>query len=173
MASSPTDPTIPTSIRASRSLIVTAVDYRHALNSLIGAGRSTLRIFDADGAQLELNAGKRLESFSAFLRANTEAKLIIIVRSIEHIEKKCPRFVELVALHGNQVAVCQTDVEAPRVEDCFLIADTIHFARRTVQAHPRGVVVRDDEAETAPMIERFQQLQGAATIVSLTTTLGL
>ena len=157
----------------SRTLVTTALDYRHALDSLISAAKSTIRIFDADGAQLELNASKRLESLSTFLRANIEAKIIIVVRSSDHIEKKCPRFVALVALHGNQIAVRQTDIEAPRVEDCYLIADELHFARRTVQAHPRGVVIRDDEHETAPMIERFEQIEGASTIVSLTTTLGL
>ena len=169
--------TPPTALHASpapsRTLVVSSADYRQALDSLIGAARSTLRIFDADGAQLEFNSPKRLDSFAAFLHANIEAKMIIIVRSIEHIEKRCPRFVEFLSLRGNQIAVYQTDSGAPRVEDCFLIADQLHFIRRAVQSHPRGVVIRDDEHETAPMIERFEQIQGASTIVSLTTILGL
>ncbi len=157
----------------SRALIVTGADYRRALDSLIGAARSIIRIFDADGAQLEFNSANRLESLGGFLHANIEAKLIIVVRSIDHIEKRCPRFVKFLSLHGNQIDVYQTNSEAPRVEDCFLIADQLHFARRAVQSHPRGVVIRDDEHETAPMIERFEQIQDASSIVSLTTIVGL
>jgi hypothetical protein len=139
----------------------------------IQAACTSIKIFDADGVQYELNSTRRLESLSTFLRSGSEAKLTMVLRSLEHVEKKCPRFVQLVALHSNQVTIRQTDHEASRLEDCLLIADDTHFARRNVQAHARGVVVRNDEREATPMIERFQQIIGASTVVSLATTLGL
>ncbi len=157
----------------SRVLLTTGTDYRAALDSLIQAARTSIKIFDADGVQYELNSTRRLESLSTFLRSGSEAKLTMVLRSLEHVEKKCPRFVQLVALHSNQVTIRQTDHEASRLEDCLLITDDAHFARRNVQAHGRGVVVRNDEREATPMIERFQQIIGASTVVSLATTLGL
>jgi hypothetical protein len=157
----------------SRVLIATVTDYREAINSLIASARSRINIFDADGIQYEFNSTGRLESLSAFLRQGSEAKLTVVLRSITHVEKQCPRFVQLVALHSNQVTIRQTDHEASRVEDCFLIVDDAHFARRNVQAHPRGVVIRNDEREATPMIERFQQIVDSSTVVSLATTLGL
>jgi hypothetical protein len=157
----------------SRVLISTFADYRTAIQSLIESARSSIKIFDADGVQYEFNSTGRLESLSAFLRTGIEAKLTVVLRSTTHIEKQCPRFVQLVALHSNQVTIRQTDHEASRVEDCFLIADDAHFARRNVQAHARGVVIRNDEREATPMVERFLQIVDASTVVSLATTLGL
>ncbi|MSQ20390.1 MAG: hypothetical protein EXR39_12740 [Betaproteobacteria bacterium] len=133
----------------------------------------SIKIFDADGAQYEFNSIQRVESLSAFLRSDSDAKLTMVLRSMGHIEKQCPRFVQLVALHSNQITIRQTDAEASRVEDCLLITDDAHFARRNVQAHPRGVLIRNDEREAMPMVEWFQQIVDASTVVSLATTLGL
>lgn len=161
------------SMEPSRTLITTPAEYRQAIENLIAAARSTIRIFDADGVQLALNAPARIDSLKAFVRNNTEAKIVVVVRSIAHIEKQCPRFIQFVALHGNQVAVHLAENDAARVEDCFVLIDDTHFARRTVQTHPRGAVTFNDEQAAAPIIERFEQILGASTIVSLSTTIGL
>jgi hypothetical protein len=161
------------SVEPSRALIATQAEYRQAVQTLIAAARSTIHIFDADGVQLDLNSPRRIDALKAFVRGNTEAKIVVVVRSIAHIEKQCPRFIQFVALHGNQTAVYLADGDAARVEDCFILIDDSHFARRTVQSHPRGVVNFRDQHAAAPMIERFQEILGAATVVSLSTTIGL
>lgn len=161
------------SMEPSRALITTAAEYRQAVQNLIATARSTIHIFDADGIQLDLNSPRRIDALKAFVRGNTEAKIVVVVRSIVHIEKQCPRFIQFVALHGNQVAVHLAEGDAARIEDCFILIDREHFARRNVQTHARGVVCFRDQHAAAPMIERFQEILGASPIVSLSTTIGL
>ena len=161
------------SIEPSRALIATPAEYRQAVQNLIAAARSTIRIFDADGVQLALNSPARIDSLKAFVRGNTEAKIVVVVRSMAHIEKQCPRFIQIVELHCNQIVVHLAENDAARVEDCFILIDDAHFARRTVQTHPRGVVTFCDQHAAAPMIERFEQILGASAIVLLSTTIGL
>lgn len=157
----------------SRRLITTRREYQGAVTSLIDEAYMTLHVFDADGRDLELNSRDRIERLAAFLQRFPQAKLAIVVHTIEHLERQCPRLIELLRRHGAQISILRTEGEAVRAQDAFVIADDRHLVRRPVHAQPRGVYLRDDAPEAQRMRERFDQILESSTIALTATTLGL
>lgn len=158
---------------SSWQLITTRREYQEAVAALIDEARMILRIFDADGRDLELNSRERCERLGAFLHQSRDTRLLLVLHSTDHAVRECPRLVDLLRRFSGQIAIHRTEGEAARARDCFVVADDLHIVRRAVHAQPRGAYRRDDSAEAQRMIERFDQLLEAAPIAVSATTLGL
>jgi len=156
-----------------RTAIGTRREYLDAFDSLLGAARRELRIFDPDLAQLEINAPNRVDALGSFLRRDRLSQLHLVVHDDEYLARSCPRLAELIALFSTNVFVRRSDGDAARAQDCFVIADADHCVRRPVAAQPRGTIIRDDPHETALMRERFDQIWESSVPAAPPTTLGI
>ena len=88
-----------------RQLIGTRREYLAAFDVLVGGLRRELRVFDPDGAQLELNAPARIALLRNFLLASRDSRLLIAVHDAEHLRKHSPRFLELLALFSASISI--------------------------------------------------------------------
>jgi len=156
-----------------RRVITSRADYLAAFDELVPHVRRELRIFDPDLAQLELNSPERLESLRRFLNANRDNRLYIAVHDPDHLTRRVPRMMDLLTQLSTNIAVHRTVDDAARAQDCFVLVDAEHVIRRPVAAHPRGVVLTDDQKEAHAMRERFDEIWQSSVPAVSATKLGL
>ena len=156
-----------------RRVITARSEYVAAFDELVLHVRRELRIFDPDLAQLELDSPGRVERLRRFLTANRDNRLYIAVHDPDHLTRSMPRMMDLLTQLGTNIAVHRTVGDAARVQDCFVLVDAEHVIRRAVAAHPRGVVLTDDQKEAHAMRERFDEIWQSSVPAVSATKLGL
>jgi hypothetical protein len=156
-----------------RELLHSRRGYVDAFDALLATARRELRVFDPDAAQLELNAPARNAALRQFLLASRDNRLFVAVHDPEHLKRGCPRMLELVREFSFAIAIHQTEGEAARVQDCFVLADMEHFVRRPVASQPRGVYIVNEYKDALLMRERFDEIWQSSVPAVSATTLGL
>lgn len=156
-----------------RTLLEARSAYLAAFDELVAVARRELRVFDPDCAQLELNAPARYERLRQFLLASRDNRLFVAVHDPEHLKGGCPRMLQLVTEASAAIAIYQTEGEAARAQDCFVLCDMEHFIRRPVAAQPRGVYCVNEYQDARSMRERFEEIWQSSIPAISATTLGL
>jgi hypothetical protein len=141
-----------------RILLAAKSDYLQGFNRLLGLARRELRIFDPDLSELDMNSTMRIQPLTRFLRESRTHRVYIALHDIEHVAKHCPRLITLLGSYTAGILILQTQGEAAKVQDCFVLADGDHLVRRPVTTQPRGVLVINDPKECQPMRERFDEI---------------
>lgn len=159
--------------RAERRLITGKREYVAAFDELVRGARQALQVFDPDGVQLGLNRAACAERLRTFLLAHRDNRLLIAVHSTDHLRKHCPRLMMLVSELSFAIAIHQTDGEATRAQDCFVLADAEHFVRRPVATAARGVYAIDAPHEAREIRGRFDEIWQSSFLAITATTLGL
>ena len=154
-----------------RILLQARSDYLEGFSRLLGLARRELRIFDPDLSELEMNSTNRVETLTRFLRESRTRRIYVALHDVEHVTKRCPRLIALMGSYTSAVLIFQTQGEAAKVQDCFVLADGDHLVRRPVTTQPRGVLVINDPKECQPMRERFDEIwESSVPAVSANTT---
>jgi hypothetical protein len=154
-----------------RALLHARSDYQSGFGRILGLARREIRIFDPDLADLAMNSSERIDSLSRFLRSGPNRRIFIALHDIDHVSKRCPRFMALLGIYASNVLINKTFGDAAKVQDCFALADAEHLIRRPVTAQPRGVLVIGDPKECQPMRERFDEIwESSEPAVSANTT---
>jgi len=154
-----------------RILLAAKNDYLEGFERLLGLARRELRIFDPDLSELDVNSTRRIETLTRFLRGSRTHRIYIALHDVEHVVKRCPRLITLLGSYTAGIFILQTQGEAAKVQDCFVLADGDHLLRRPVTTQPRGVLVINDPKECQPMRERFDEIwESSVPAVSANTT---
>lgn len=156
-----------------RTLLQSKSDYPRGFDRLLRLVRSELRIFDPDLSQLQMNSSARIETLARFLRGGRMRRILIALHEVEHVTKRCPRLITLLASYTSAIRIHQTTGDAAKVHDCFVLADGEHLVRRPVSAQPRGVLVISDPKECQPMRERFDEIWESSVLAVSANTTGL
>jgi hypothetical protein len=156
-----------------RTIIGSRGEYLAAFDELIAVTRRELRIFDPDCGQLDMNSPGRHEQLRQFLLASRDNRLFVVVHDPEHLERHCPRMLRLFAEFSAAIAIHQTEGEAARAQDCFVLADMEHFVRRPVAAQPRGVYCVNEYQDARSFRERYDEIWQSSVPAISATTLGL
>jgi hypothetical protein len=156
-----------------RRILGTRSEYLAAFDTLVAGLRRELRIFDPDCTQLELNSPARAELLRRFLLADRENRLLVVVHDPEPIKRHSPRLMRLLAEFSASIAVHQTEGEALRAQDCFVLADMEHFVRRPVAAAWRGVYAINEYHESRLIRERYDEIWQSSFPAVSATSLGL
>lgn len=156
---------------AERTLLQTRNDYFEGFGRLLELVRMELRIFDHDLSELDMNSTRRVETLAHFLRKSRAHRIYIALHDVEHVTKRCPRLIALLGIYSPGILICQTQGDAARVQDCFVLADGEHLLRRPVTTQSRGVLLINDPKECQPMRERFDEIwEWSVPTVSANTT---
>jgi hypothetical protein len=154
-----------------RHLFTSRADYVAGFAQVLGLARHELRIFDPDLTQLPLNTPDTLDVLRDFLARRRDNRLYIALHNPELVARRMPRLMSLLGMFGASMLIHQTEGDAARVQDCFVLADHHHFVRRLVCAQPRGVLVLNDQKEAHKMAERFDEIwQSSVPAVSASTS---
>jgi hypothetical protein len=163
----------PAATRTERLLLTTRREYRDAFERMIGLVQHELRIFDPDLSDLEINSPRISELLRLFLLRSRNSRLYIAVHGTDHIRNYCPRLLELLRQFGDRIFIHQTQGEAARVQDCFVLADRRHVVRRPVKEQPRGTLKLNDEQESQGMHLRFSEIWDSSFPAVSASTAGL
>jgi hypothetical protein len=154
-----------------RTLLATRREYLEGVERLLGLARHELRIFDRDLGELGLDAAPSIARLREFLSASRVRRLYVAVHDTDFVMRRCPRLLALLGSFPRQMAVHQTEGEALKAQDCFVLADDRHLVRRSVAAQARGVLVLDDPKDCGSIRERFQEIwESSAPTVSPSVT---
>ena len=155
------------------SILVSRKEYRDALDRLIGLVERELRIFDPSLSDLEFNSPQKYEMLRAFLLRGRNNRLYIALHTTDHVQKYCPRMLNLLRQFSDRIFIHQTQDDAAGLQDCFILADKLHFVRRPVQAQPRGSFTIHDEKAGQDMHTRFSEIWDSSFPAISATTAGL
>jgi hypothetical protein len=156
-----------------RTIIGSRGEYVAAFDELVAVVRRELRIFDPDCGQLDMNSPGRHEQLRQFLLASRDNRLFVVVHDPDHLKRHCPRVLRLVAEFSAAIAIHQTEGEAARAQDCFVLADMEHFVRRPVAAQPRGVYCVNEYQDARSFRDRYDEIWQSSVPAITATTLGL
>lgn len=154
-------------------LLLSRKEYREALNKLFELVDHELRIFDPSLADLEFNSPQKYETLHEFLRRHRNNRLFIALHSTDHVRKYCPRMMNLLRQFSDRIFINQTQDDAAGLQDCFILADKLHVARRPVHAQPRGSLRINDEKAGQDMYTRFSEIWDSSFPAVSATTAGL
>jgi hypothetical protein len=148
-------------------------EFRAAVDRLLVQPGRELRIFDPDGASLMLNDPKRIEGFEMFLQASRTRRIFMVLHSVDHVQRQCPRMMGLLARYAHAIQINRTHDEIRELQDAFLVLDAAHYVRRPVAAFFRGAMGLNDENEGLEMRGRFMEIWAASFPAVSSTTAGL
>jgi hypothetical protein len=156
-----------------RRILGARSEYLAAFDALVAGLRRELRVFDPDCTQLELNSPVRADALRRFLLADREHRILVVVHDPEPIKRHSPRLMRLLAEFSASIAIHQTEGEALRAQDCFVLADMEHFVRRPVAAAWRGVHAINEYHESRLIRERYDEIWQSSVPAVSATSLGL
>jgi hypothetical protein len=156
-----------------RILLSTRREYLEALQRLIGLAQSELRIFDADFFHLKIDSPRTHELLREFLLRGRDNRLYIAVHDTDYIRNYCPRLLDLLRQFSDRMFIHQTQDDAARAQDSFVLADRLHVVRRPVQAQPRAALRLNDEQESQTICLRFLEIWDSSVPALSATTSGL
>lgn len=142
----------------SRTLITTRREYLEAIERLLGMVKRELRIFDPDLSELDFNSQNRIAALRRILSGGRMHRVYIALHDVEYVRTRCPRLIDLLLIYPSGLFIYQTEGEAARVQDRFVLADETHVVRRPVATQARGAVLLDDEHEGHAMRNRFDEI---------------
>jgi hypothetical protein len=141
-----------------RSLFVSKRVYRAHVDRLLGAALRELRLFDPDLSELGLDAVEKVSALRQFLGASPTHRLYVALHDPSFLMARCPRLLALLGSFPERMFVRQTDGEALKAQDCFLLVDDTHLVRRPVAVQARGVLIMNQPADCTSVHERFEQI---------------
>jgi hypothetical protein len=156
-----------------RLLLSTRREYLEALDRLTELARRELRIFDADFSELNIDSLQTHERLRAFLLGGRDNRLYIAVHDTDYIRDHCPRLLNLLRQFSDRMFIHQTEDDATRAQDSFVLADKRHCLRRPVQAQPRATLKLNDEQGSQGMYLRFSEIWDSSVPAVSATTSGL
>ena len=151
----------------------TSAGFHAALGRLLEQPGRELRVFDPDGAALRLNDASRIESLERFLLASRTRRLYMALHDTEHLTRRCPRMMALLARFSHAIQINRTHEEIRELQDAFLVLDAVHYVRRPVAAFFRGAMGLGDETDGQVMRSRFLEIWAASYPAVSATTAGL
>jgi hypothetical protein len=151
----------------------TEAAWHQAVDRLVGKEGRELRVFDPDLTSLRLDSLERVELLEKFLQASRARRLLIASHDSEHLTRRCPRMMGLLARYAHAIQINRTSEEIRNLQDSFLVLDARHYVRRPVAAFFRGAAGFDDESEGLAMRSRFLEIWAASFPAVSSTTVGL
>ena len=147
--------------------------FQAAVDQILEQPGRELRIFDPDLAALRVNDPSRIERLERFLHASRTRRLYIVVHNTDHVTRRCPRMMGLIARFSHAIQVHRTHEEIRELQDSFMVLDSMHYVRRPVAQFFRGAIGLGDEPEGLAMRGRFMEIWAASYPAVSGTTVGL
>ena len=151
----------------------TNAGFQAAVDRLLGQPGRELRIFDPDATALRLNDSTRLSKLEAFLQASRTRRIFMVLHSVDHLQRQCPRMMMLLARYSHAIQINRTHEEIRELQDAFLVLDSAHYVRRPVASFFRGAMGLADETEGLAMRSRFMEIWSSSYPAVSSTTVGL
>jgi len=151
----------------------TEADWRMAIDTTLIYAHHELRLFDGDMQRIALEDVERIARLSAFLAADPDRRLRLVLIELDYLQRHCPRLLGLMRRCGHAIETRQCPAHLRHLAERYLLADGQHGAIRFHTDQPRGKLVLDEGGEIQPWWRRFDDLWLESEAVAPASTLGL
>jgi hypothetical protein len=143
-----------------------------AIDEVIAAAHTTIRLFDYTLGNRGYNSLARTEALRRFLVAGRAHRLLIALHEPETLERECPRLLMLQRQFPMSIEIHRTVAQARNAADPFIVADDHSVWHLLHHTQPRAIVALHSQADAAPIAQRFDEIWELSELVA-PTTLGL
>jgi len=168
-----TSDTAPASPETNYRRLSTNAESREAIDQVIAAARTTLRIFDRSLGTRGFNAPKRAEALRAFLVAGRSHRILIALHEPETLERDCPRLLMLLRQYPMSIEIHRTLKQARNAMDPLIVADDHSVWHQLHIDQARAIVALHSPADATPLAQRFDEIWEQSEPAVFATTLGL
>jgi hypothetical protein len=148
-------------------------DYESALAAVLAHAQHKVMIFDPDLTFGGFESSTNVERLKALLVNQPAATVTLVLHDASWLLDRCPRLLALVQRFQHAITVYETNDEAKRVTDSFVLADDDAYLRRFHVQQMRFKYSLEDVATVTALRARFQELTQLTQHQISTTPLGL
>jgi hypothetical protein len=150
----------------------TLAQYWAAFDQTLERARRSIGIFDV-ALSATFDRPARIDLLRAFLAADHNNRLRIVLHDAQSIGRDCPRLCGLLRQFSEAVAIHQTTAAARAAADPLLVVDDRHALRRFHHTQQRSALCSEDPVAARALVERFEQIFEASEPALSATVLGL
>lgn len=155
-------------------LLTTWSEYDGATQEILDRSTATLEIFDEDLSSLKLERALRIAALCALLDSHRYPRRVtIVVRKADFVRQSCPQLMKLLRVHAPALTITESPPHLGTPEASLLIADGRHALVRFHRDLARARLIVEDTGESAPFLQRFNEIVAAGSEPLSPTTLGL
>lgn len=144
-----------------------------ATDTVIREARRELLVFDAGLPAARYGGADRIALLRGFLGGNPGCRVVLLLHHADAVAAQCPRLMDLMKLHSHALSIHKTGEQSLVAQDCFVLADGLHYLHRFHVDHARFRYSLNNAALVRPLCERFGQIMETSTHGLSSTTLGL
>jgi hypothetical protein len=144
-----------------------------AIDEVIAAARTTLRIFDFSLGPRGYNGLQRTEALRQFIAGGRSHRILIALHEPETLERECPRLLMLLRQFPMSIEIHRTIAQAREAADPFIVADDHSVWHQMHNEQPRAIVALHSPADASPIAQRFDEIWEQSEHAVSATTLGL
>jgi hypothetical protein len=144
-----------------------------AIDEVIAAAHTTIRLFDFTLGTRGFNSPARTEALRRFFVAGRSHRLLIALHEPETLERECPRLLMLLRQFPMSIEIHRTLAQARSASDPFIVADDHSVWHQLHYTQARAVVALHSHADAAPIAQRFDEIWDLSEPAVSATTLGL
>ena len=143
-----------------------------AIDEVIAAAHTTIKLFDFTLGTRGYNSLARTEALRRFIVAGRAHRLLIALHEPETLERECPRLLMLQRQFPMSIEIHRTLAQARMAADPFIVADDHSVWHLLHHTQARAIVALHSPADAMPIGQRFDEIWELSEPVSV-TTLGL
>lgn len=147
--------------------------YATSLSALLPRAAQSVRIFDKDLVQLNLERLDNAEVLRRFLGSSAKNRLQIVLRDAGPLRRNSPRLLKLLSDYFDQMSVIECPEHLRSLSDALVIGDACDALVRFHEDHARAKLIIDSAVDCAPYVRRFEDLLSEGGDPVSATTLGL
>ena len=145
----------------------------NAIDEVIAAARTTLRIFDISLANRGFNTPERADLMRDFLVRGRAHRIHIALHETDLLERECPRLLVLLRQFPMSIEIHRTIMQARNANDPCVLADDHSVWHLLHYEQPRAIVALHSPADALPISQRFDEIWELSEPAVSATTLGL
>jgi hypothetical protein len=146
---------------------------QEAIDQVIAAAQTTIRVFDVSLSNRGFNSPQRTEALRQFFLAGRAHRLLIALHEPDTLVRDCPRLLQLLRQFSMSIEIHRTLDQARTAFDPFIIADDHSVWHQHHFEQPRSIVALHSHVDATPILQRFDEIWDKSEPAVSATTSGL
>lgn len=151
----------------------TPSEFRSAFDALLAGTHRQLRVYDRNLDLFEIDDAPRHAMLRALCVAGGGRRIELLLDDISHVARSHPRLMQLVRDFGHVLEIRQSDPDAPRPDQAFVLADPHGVLLRADKAAVHGTLHLDTARDAVLLHRQFEDMWQRSPAGVSATTLGL
>lgn len=153
--------------------ITTPSEFHTAFDTLLAGTHRQLRVYDHNLEFFDIDHTPRLAALRTLCVAGGARRVELLLDDTSRVARDHPRLMLLLRDFGHVLEIREADLQAPRPDQAFVIADRTALLLRPDKAAIHAILHENDPARAAALDHGFEEMWQRAPVQVSATTLGL